>query len=52
VVGRKKFLKWDFFNYVKIKNHKKWESEKARTKLEKGKKIRHTIYAVYYIFSF
>jgi hypothetical protein len=25
VVGREKFLKCDFFNYIKIKNHKKWE---------------------------
>jgi hypothetical protein len=27
-VGREKFLKRDFFNYIKMKNHKKWESEK------------------------
>jgi hypothetical protein len=43
-MGREKFLKCDFFISVNIKNHKKWESEK--TKLEKGKKIRHIIYAV------
>jgi hypothetical protein len=30
VVGRKTFLKCDFFNCIKIKNHKKWESEKAK----------------------
>jgi hypothetical protein len=35
VVGRKKFLKCDFFNYMKIKNHKKWESEK-QNKIRKG----------------
>jgi hypothetical protein len=38
VAGREKFLKCDFFNYIKIKNHKKWESDKNKTKLEKGKK--------------
>jgi hypothetical protein len=27
LVGRKMFLKCNFFNYIKIKNHKKWESE-------------------------
>jgi hypothetical protein len=37
LVGREKFLKCDFFNYIKIKNHEKFESEK-QTKLEKGKK--------------
>jgi hypothetical protein len=30
VVGREKFLKCDFFNYIKIKSHKKWESEKTK----------------------
>jgi hypothetical protein len=30
-----------FFNYIKIKNHKKWESAKNKTELEKGKTIRH-----------
>jgi hypothetical protein len=32
VVGRETFLKCDsfFFNYIKIKNHKKWESEKIK----------------------
>jgi hypothetical protein len=44
VAGREKFLKCDFFNYIKIENHKKWESEK---KIRKGKKISHIIYAVY-----
>jgi hypothetical protein len=46
VVGREKFLKCDFFNYIKIENHKKWEMEK--TKLEQGKKIKHIIRAIYY----
>jgi hypothetical protein len=45
-VGREKFLKFDFFNYMKIKNHKKWES-KNKTKLEKGKK-RHNIRRILY----
>jgi hypothetical protein len=36
VVGRKKFLKWDF-KYIQIKTHKEWESKK----IEKGKKISH-----------
>jgi hypothetical protein len=35
VVGREKFLKCDFFNYITIKNHKKWESEK-QNKIRKG----------------
>jgi hypothetical protein len=35
VVGRENLLKWDFFNYIKIKNHKKWESEK-QNKSRKG----------------
>jgi hypothetical protein len=30
LVGRKKFLKSDLFNYTKIKNHKKWESKKQK----------------------
>jgi hypothetical protein len=30
VVGREKILKCDFFYYVKIKNRKKWESEKTK----------------------
>jgi hypothetical protein len=30
LVGREKFLKCDFFNYIKIKNHKKCESEKTK----------------------
>jgi hypothetical protein len=34
-VGRKKFLKCDIFNYVQIKNHKKWQSEK-QNKIRKG----------------
>jgi hypothetical protein len=46
----KSLLKCNFFNDIKIKNHKKWESEKNKTKLENGKKIKHIIYAVYYIF--
>jgi predicted HAD superfamily hydrolase len=29
-VGRQKILKCDFFNYIKIKNHKKWKSEKTK----------------------
>jgi hypothetical protein len=33
MVGSEKFLKRDFFNYIKIKNLKKWESEK---KIRKG----------------
>jgi hypothetical protein len=28
VVGHERFLKCDVFNYIKIKNDKKWESEK------------------------
>jgi hypothetical protein len=28
VVGREKFLKSDFSDYIKIKDHKKWESER------------------------
>jgi hypothetical protein len=28
-VGREKFLKCDFFNYIKIESYKKWESEKT-----------------------
>jgi hypothetical protein len=24
-VGREKFLECNFFNYIKIKNHKKWD---------------------------
>jgi hypothetical protein len=39
-VGREKFLKCDSFNYIKIKNYKKWKSEKNQTKLEKGKKTK------------
>jgi hypothetical protein len=35
VVGREKFVKCDFFNYIKIKNNKKWESEK-QNKIRKG----------------
>jgi hypothetical protein len=38
---RKVFWKCDFFffNYIKIiKNNKKWESEKTKQKLVKGKK--------------
>jgi hypothetical protein len=27
VLGSKKFLKSYFFNYIKIKNHRKWKSE-------------------------
>jgi hypothetical protein len=30
VMGRQKFLKCDFFNYIKIRNHEKWESEKTK----------------------
>jgi hypothetical protein len=30
VLGRKRFLKCDFFNYIKVKNHEKWESEKTK----------------------
>jgi hypothetical protein len=30
VVGREKFFKCDFFNYIKIKNDKKWASEKTK----------------------
>jgi hypothetical protein len=30
LVGCEKFLKCDFFNYIKIKNLKKWESEKTK----------------------
>jgi hypothetical protein len=32
VVGREKFLKCDFFNYIEIKNHNKLESEKTISK--------------------
>jgi hypothetical protein len=35
LVGCKKFLKCDFFNYIKTKNPKKWESEKQK-KTRKG----------------
>jgi hypothetical protein len=35
VVGREKFLKFDSFNYIKIKDHKKWESEKTKQKIRK-----------------
>jgi hypothetical protein len=28
MVGREKFMKCEFFNYIKIKNHRKWESKK------------------------
>jgi hypothetical protein len=38
VVGREKFMKCDFFNYIKIKNHTKWESEKTKQNQKKGKK--------------
>jgi hypothetical protein len=37
LVGGERFLRCDFFNYRKIKNHKKWESENNK-KLGKGKK--------------
>jgi hypothetical protein len=30
VVGREKCLRCDFFNYIKIKNHMKWESEETK----------------------
>jgi hypothetical protein len=30
-----KFFKCDFFNYIEIKNYKKWESEK-QNKFRKG----------------
>jgi hypothetical protein len=29
-VGSEKFLKCDFFNYIKIKSHKKLENEKTK----------------------
>jgi hypothetical protein len=38
LVSREKFLKCDFFNYIRIKNHKNWESEKNKRKLGKGTK--------------
>jgi hypothetical protein len=48
-VGREKFLIRYFFNYIKIKNHKKWESEKNKTKLENGKKNKpHNISRILY----
>jgi hypothetical protein len=30
------FLNVICFNYIKIKNHKKWESEKTKNKIRKG----------------
>jgi hypothetical protein len=30
LVGREKFLKCEFFNYIIIKNHKKWKIEKTK----------------------
>jgi hypothetical protein len=47
VVGREKFLKLDFFNYIKIKNHKKLESKKTK-KLEHGKNKAHDIRRILY----
>jgi hypothetical protein len=37
--GSRKVFKMCFFNYIKIKNHKKWGSEK-QNKIGKGSKIR------------
>jgi hypothetical protein len=37
-VGGEKFLNTIFYIYIKIKNHKKWESKKNKRKLENGKK--------------
>jgi hypothetical protein len=39
-MGREKFLKSDFFNYIKIKNHKKQESGKTKQKIRKGMKTK------------
>jgi hypothetical protein len=50
-VGREKFLKCDFFNYIKIKDHKKWESEKNKTKLEDGKNKAHNIRHIFFLSS-
>jgi hypothetical protein len=36
--GSRNVFEMRFFIYIKIKNHKRWESEKTKQKLEKGKK--------------
>jgi hypothetical protein len=43
-VGREKFLKCDFFNYIKIKNHKKWEIEKTK---QNEKRVKNKAYNVH-----
>jgi hypothetical protein len=40
-VGREKFLKCDFFNYIKIKNHKKWESAKTEQNYKRARNKAH-----------
>jgi hypothetical protein len=42
-MGREKFFKGDFFNYIKIKNRKKWESEKTKQNLKRVKNKAHNI---------
>jgi hypothetical protein len=33
--GSRKVFEMRFFNYIKIKNHKKWESAKTKQKMRK-----------------
>jgi hypothetical protein len=48
VVGREKFLKCDFFNYIKIKNRKKWESEKTKQNEKRENNTAHYIRRILY----
>jgi hypothetical protein len=50
VVGNETFLKFDFFNYIKIKNHKKWESEKTKQNYKRVKNKAHNIRRILYFF--
>jgi hypothetical protein len=46
VKGRDKILKCDFFNYISIKNHKKWEIKKIEMLQNKAYNILRILYGV------